>query len=97
MGISASAVCRRCLLNACAGSDQGYDEPGWPVAIGRTGVASARQRRYGLVDGRHANLARDQMQLVAAHVLEARRIRRSPKEHREVLDPLHVVMLGLRR
>src|SRR5919198_2275221 len=54
------------------------------------------QRRDGLVDGRHANAARRQMQLVAAHVLEARRIRRSPEKRSEVLDPLHVVMLGLR-
>jgi hypothetical protein len=33
------------------------------------------QRRDGLVDGRHANTARSQMELVAAYVLEARRIR----------------------
>ena len=32
------------------------------------------QRRYGLVDGRYTNAARRQVQLVAAHVLEARRI-----------------------
>ena len=51
------------------------------------------QRRYGLVDGRHANTACRQMQLVAAHVLEGRRIRRSPEKRCEVLDPLHVVML----
>src|ERR1700752_3614875 len=37
------------------------------------------------------------MQLVAAHVLETRRIRRSSEKRREVLDPLHIVMLGLRR
>jgi len=55
------------------------------------------QRRYRLIDGRHANAARRQMQLVAAHVLEARRIRRSSEKRCEVLDPLHVVMLGLRR
>src|SRR5271168_1522629 len=42
MGISASAVCRRGLLNASVGSDQGDDEPGWPIAIDRTDVASAR-------------------------------------------------------
>src|SRR6185312_1774883 len=40
---------------------------------------------------------RRQMQLVAAHILETRRIRRSPEKRREVLDPLHIVMLGLRR
>src|SRR6185437_3808285 len=55
------------------------------------------QRRNGLVDGRHANAARRQMQLVAAHVLEARLIRRSSEERSEVLDSLNVVMLGLRR
>src|SRR6266403_5724351 len=37
------------------------------------------------------------MQLVAAHVLETRRIRRSPEKRREVLDPLYIVVLGLRR
>ena len=42
MGISASAVYRRGLLNACVGSDQGY-APGWPIAIGRTGVAEQRE------------------------------------------------------
>src|SRR5271156_474352 len=55
------------------------------------------QRRDGLVDGWYADAACGQIQLVAPHVLEARRIRGSPEEHREVLDPLHVVMLGLRR
>jgi hypothetical protein len=33
------------------------------------------QRRDGLIEGRHTHPARSQMQLVAAHVLEARRIR----------------------
>jgi hypothetical protein len=33
------------------------------------------QGRNGLIDGRHTNTARRQMQLMAAHVLEARRIR----------------------
>ena len=52
MGISASAVCRRGLLNACVGSDQGYDNPGWPVAMGKTGVASARSKHTtAIVDG----------------------------------------------
>ena len=32
------------------------------------------QGRYGLIERRHANTARRQMKLVAAHVLEARRI-----------------------
>ena len=35
--------------------------------------------------------------LIAAHVLEACRIRRSSEKRREVLDPVHVVVLGLRR
>ena len=51
MGISVSAVCRRGLLNACLGSDQGYDGPGWPVTIGRTGVASARSNRATVIAG----------------------------------------------
>src|SRR5271170_3842959 len=37
------------------------------------------------------------MKLIAAHVFEARGIGRTAEESREVLDPLHVVMLGLRR
>ena len=55
------------------------------------------QRRDGLVEGRNADAARRQMQLIAAHVLEARRVGRAAEERGEVLDPLHVVMLGLRR
>src|SRR5580765_5953896 len=37
------------------------------------------------------------MKLIAAHVFEARGIGRAAEESSEVLDPLHVVMLGLRR
>src|SRR5215813_6136742 len=55
------------------------------------------QRRDGLIDGRHTDAACRQMQLVAAHVLEGCRIRRSAEKRREVLDPLYVVVLGLRR
>src|SRR4051794_21640150 len=55
------------------------------------------ERRDGLIECRHANAARRQMQLVAADVLETRRIRGSSERRREVLDPLHVVMLGLWR
>jgi hypothetical protein len=51
MGLSASAVCRRGLLNACVGSDQGDDEPGWPVAIGRASVASARSNQATAIAG----------------------------------------------
>jgi hypothetical protein len=57
MGISASAVCRRGLLNACVGSDQGDDDPGWPVSIGRTGVASARSNHtMGIAGGARSRL-----------------------------------------
>src|ERR1700692_4509918 len=37
------------------------------------------------------------MKLIAAYVFEARGIGRAAEESGEVLDPLHVVMLGLRR
>jgi hypothetical protein len=37
------------------------------------------------------------MQLIAANVLERRSIRRMAEERGELLDPLHVVTLGLRR
>src|ERR1035441_8556993 len=37
------------------------------------------------------------MKLIAAHVFEARGIGRAAEESSEVLDPLHVVMLGFRR
>ena len=42
MGISGLAVCCGGALNACVGSDQGCDETGRPIAIGRTGVAQRR-------------------------------------------------------
>ncbi len=53
------------------------------------------QGRDRLVDGRYADAARCQMELIAAHILKAGQIRRSSEEGCEVLDPLHVVMLGL--
>src|ERR1700686_3821727 len=37
------------------------------------------------------------MKLIPAHVFEARGIGRAAEESSEALDPLHVVMLGLRR
>src|ERR1700723_3656444 len=37
------------------------------------------------------------MKLIAAYVFEARGIGRAAEQSGEVLDPLHVVMLGLRR
>ena len=48
MGISASAVCRRCPLNASGGSDQGYDEPGW---LGFDRQNRRRQREIERHDG----------------------------------------------
>ena len=42
MGISALAVCCGGVLNARLGSDRGDDEPGRPIATGRTGVALRR-------------------------------------------------------
>ena len=55
------------------------------------------QCRDALVDGGNAGATRRQMKLIAAYVFEARRVGRSAEEGSEVLDPLHVVMLGLRR
>jgi hypothetical protein len=48
----------------------------------------------GLVEGLHTYHARNQMQLVAVHGLEARHIRRWPEKCSEVLASLHVVMAG---
>ena len=44
------------------------------------------QVRDGLIDGPHADTAFRQMQLVAPHVLEARRVGLSAEKHSEVLD-----------
>ena len=55
------------------------------------------QRRDGLIEGRYADAPGSEMQLISAHVLEARRVGRAAEECGEVLDSLHVVMLGLRR
>src|SRR3984893_12263086 len=54
------------------------------------------QCRDALVEGRNASATFCQMKLIAAHVFEARGIWRAAEEGGEVLDPLHVVMLGLR-
>ena len=54
------------------------------------------QRRDGGIDLRRACAARRQMQSKAAHVLRRGRVGRAAKEGGQVLDPLHVVMLGLR-
>ena len=55
------------------------------------------QCRNALVEGRNAGATRRQMKLIAAYVFEARRVGRAAEEGSEVLDPLHVVMLSLRR
>src|SRR5882757_2061000 len=55
------------------------------------------QCRDALVEGRNAGATRRQMKLIAAYVFEARRVGRSAEEGSEVLDPLQVVMLSLRR
>src|SRR6267154_79579 len=54
------------------------------------------QCRDALVEGRNAGATRRQMKLIAAYLFEARGIGRAAEEGSEVLDPLHVVMLGLR-
>src|SRR5216683_1747773 len=54
------------------------------------------QRRDGGIDLGCARPARRQMQAIAPYVLRLGRVRRAFKERGEVLDPLHVVMLGLR-
>jgi hypothetical protein len=51
------------------------------------------QRRYSLIEGRYADAAASEMQLIAAHVLEACRVGRAAEKYGEVLDSLHVVML----
>jgi hypothetical protein len=51
------------------------------------------QRRHGVVDGWHAGAARDEMQLIAAQILEARRVRRCPEESAEALDGADVAFL----
>src|SRR5712671_5540950 len=54
------------------------------------------QRRHGGIDLGCARPARRQMQSKAPYVLRLGRGRRAFKERGEVLDPLHVVMLGFR-
>ena len=44
------------------------------------------QRRDALIEGRNADAARGQIELVAANIFEACSVRRSTKERREVLD-----------
>jgi hypothetical protein len=55
------------------------------------------QRRDGGVDLWRAGAARRQMQPKAAHVLRLGQVGRAAEKRREVLDPLHVVMLGFWR
>jgi hypothetical protein len=51
------------------------------------------QRRQAVIDGWHARAARHQMQLIATHVLEARRVRRRAEKGAEVLDGADVAFL----
>jgi hypothetical protein len=52
MGISSPAVC----CNACFGIDREGDEPGQPIATGRTGVALRRSNdTMGIQDGVRAS------------------------------------------
>jgi hypothetical protein len=44
-----------------------------------------------------AGAARRQMQPKAAHVFRFSRVRRADEERRKILDPLYIVVLGLRR
>jgi hypothetical protein len=55
------------------------------------------QRRHSAVDLGRARSVRRQMQPVAAHIFFARSGGRSAEKRGEILDPLHVVMLGLWR
>ena len=52
------------------------------------------QRCDGLIEGRHVDAAPREMKLISGHVLEACRVGRAAEEGGEVLDSLHVVMLG---
>src|SRR5450755_1273235 len=54
------------------------------------------QRRERLVESRNAGAAGRQVELVATQVFEVRRVGRAAEIGGEVLDPLKVVMLGLR-
>ena len=47
---SVSGLSPRSVERLC-GSDQGYDDAGWPVAIGRTGVARARSNHTTAIAG----------------------------------------------
>jgi len=55
------------------------------------------QRGHGVVDGWRAGAAGDEMQLVAAQILEARPVRRGAEEGAEALDGADVAFLGSRR
>src|SRR5579863_8670568 len=55
------------------------------------------QRRDALIEGRNPRATCRQMKLIAANVFETRGIGRAAKESSKMLDPLHVVTLGLRR
>src|SRR5271154_2508758 len=70
--------------------------PGKVGAVERH-IEEEPQRRDGGVDLRRAGAARRQMQPKAAHILQPCCVGRATKERGEILDPLHVVMLGFWR
>ncbi len=51
MGILTLAVCCRRALTGCLGSGRSGGELGWPIAIGRTGVARRRLIDRAVVQG----------------------------------------------
>jgi hypothetical protein len=55
------------------------------------------QRGHGVVDGRRASAARDEMQLIAPQILKTRSIRRGAEEGAEAFDGADVTFLGSRR
>jgi uncharacterized protein len=82
-------------IHVAAGDPESFDLH--DVGAPERDLEKEPQCRDALVEGRNAGTARRQMKLIAAYVFEARRVGRSAEEGGEVLDPLHVVMLGLRR
>ena len=67
---------------------------------GRPSVTRKRNRSavtVWLMVGTPGRRSEDQMQLIAAQILEARRVRRAPRNSAEALDGADVVFLRLRR
>ena len=51
MGVWSLALCCRGALSACLGSNGGDNEPGQPIAIGRTCVARRRSNDTTAIEG----------------------------------------------